>query len=1468
MRLKLTLQRGGSPQPEDLLIDVDSTVSVGQLAADLVGRDPERRSTAPLGPVTIRIDEGPGARSLPVSVALADAGLQSGQTISVVGEAQAATTTTGTVEVAAVLKVIAGVNAGREFPLRFGSNTVGRDRNNDIVLGDPLISRSHVRFNISDVAEAIDLGSANGIIVDGVQTDRAILDPTTEIEIGETRMTVLLRNPSEGSSANSPVTRFNRSPRIDPDFTGATLTPPTPPDPAGRNRIPLIAALAPLVLGAGMFALTGRIESVLFIAMSPVMLVGNVIESRVFGKRQFATLSQTFADDLEAFGVTAREALADEVIGRCAEHPSIAETVAAVTERSPLLWSRRPDGQRFLRCRIGLGNLPTRVQFEIPDGRGKPPELMEQLTSVVSVFRLVQNVPVVADLKEVGAIGVSGARRAAIPVATSLVAQLAALHSPSELVIAAVIPASSCADWEWLKWLPHVDSDTSPVHTDGLAASTGAVNRLIGELEQIRAQRRTITSARSGLYPHVPAVLVIVEDDAPMDRPTLVDLVEHGASAGIHVLWVSRHRSLLPAGCHAFVDCGETGEEVTVGFTNTATLVDHVLPDRLSAENLTSTARSMSPIVDAGAKGRNDSALPRSVSGLRVLALPANGQSQAISERWTESITGRSVSSGSDSQRGGHLRAVVGVADGDPFVLDLRSQGPHALVGGTTGAGKSEFLQSWVMALAAAHSPARVTFLFIDYKGGAAFSECVKLPHSVGLVTDLSPHLVRRALVSLNAELQHREHVLRQKDAKDIFELERRGDPDTPPALVIVIDEFAALVQEVPTFVDGVVNVAQRGRSLGLHLILATQRPAGVIKDNLRANTNLRIALRMADETDSVDVVETKEAAYFDGAIPGRAIAKIGPGRLKLFQSGYFGGWTSDVTPPPTILIAPLRIGAGAAWPSRAAGTTANDDGPNDLARLVAATAQASDMAGIPAPRKPWLNELAAVYDLARLQLPRTDADLVFGVYDDPTHQRQALISFRPDTDGNMLVFGTSGAGKSTLLRTLALVAGITLRGGPCHVYCLDFGTRSLKMLEDMPHVGAVIQGDDHERVVRLLRELRQIIDERQERYRNSQAESIVEYRKRSGNATEPRILLLVDNVGAFRQAYEPSDRAAWFDMFQSIAAEGRSVGVHVVVTADRPGGVSTALASVIPRRLVLRLAGDGDYAFLGVPTDGFSAQSPPGRGFTDEGEFQVAVLGGSANVARQAVAAKALADDPRLSSENQHAPEIRRLPELVRLAELPIMVGDLPALGISDETLAPIGFRPNRSLLVAGPPGSGRSTVLATLALSLHRARPEVQCVLFAQKRSPLRTLLPWTAWGDEPSDIDAIAISMLRDLQTRDTDLGDVAIFVEGLADLLDTSAEANVLALLKLCVGNGALVVAESETAVLGRLWKVEFMKSHRHGIVLQPQTADGDAVLKTPFPRIGRNEFPPGRGIYVAGRSQTKVQCAVPETDVAG
>ncbi|WP_460370949.1 FtsK/SpoIIIE domain-containing protein, partial [Actinocorallia lasiicapitis] len=242
-------------------------------------------------------------------------------------------------------------------------------------------------------------------------------------------------------------------------------------------------------------------------------------------------------------------------------------------------------------------------------------------------------------------------------------------------------------------------------------------------------------------------------------------------------------------------------------------------------------------------------------------------------------------------KRGGTTAVPIGSGTGGVVTLDLRADGPHGLVAGTTGAGKSELLQSLIAALAVRNRPDEMTFVLIDYKGGAAFKDCAALPHTVGMVTDLDGRLTERALESLAAELRRREQVLAAVGAKDLDDYVQDGRGRAPlPRLVLVIDEFATMAAELPGFVDGLVDIGRRGRSLGVHLILATQRPAGVVTAEIRANTNLRIALRVTDAEDSSDVIDAPDAARIPKALPGRCFVRSGASSLTAVQTARIGG--------------------------------------------------------------------------------------------------------------------------------------------------------------------------------------------------------------------------------------------------------------------------------------------------------------------------------------------------------------------------------------------------------------------------------------------------------------------------------------------------------------------------------------------------------------------------------------------------
>lgn len=1462
MKIKFTLQRPAGPV--DLVATVDSATTVGELADYLAAADPAGSHL--IGPHQLTIGlAGPPPLSIDPRQTVAESGLRSGGsiTLSAAGDAYADPHRAS----AAVLRVLDGPDAGREYPIARGASVVGRERGCEVRLSDTMVSRRHARINVTDVIEIVDLGSANGVMIDDMAVPRSILRSADVVQVGDTRLSVRLLQANGDASVPGTAVGFVRSPRLDPSFEGVVLKAPEPPERPGRQRFPLIPLIAPLLVGAALYLITRSPTSLIFVALSPIMMIGNSVESRLGGRAAYKRALIEFHEDVDSLLAEATAAAQAEAAARLNEHPSTAQCAEAVRTGNPLLWTRRPGERGFAELRLGLGSQPARNSIELPDPKRTARALFTELRTKTAPFADVSDVPVVSQLGA-SALGIAGPRTLALPVARSMLIQLVAQHSPAEIIMAALTSTQTAPDWDWLKWLPHSSSPHSPLTCRQLTSTTTGGAALISELEELLAHRSDAGLERVST---VPAMLVLVEDDAPVEHSRLVAIAEHGAAHGIHLIWLAADRAALPAACRTFVEVAGDGTSGSAGFVHTGVAVRPLQLATLTIAETAQLAQRLAPLIDIGARVDDASDLPRSLSLLTINGVELASSPEAVIERWTEN---RSILTGpfappTPPKHAGSLRAVIGQSANEVHALDLRTDGPHALVGGTTGSGKSELLQAWILALAAAHSPQRLTFLLVDYKGGSAFRDCIELPHTVGLVTDLSPHLVRRALTSLSAELKYREHVLATHGAKDLITLEKQGVVDTPPSLVIVVDEFAALVNEVPEFVDGVVNVAQRGRSLGLHLILATQRPAGVIKDNLRANTNLRLALRMADEEDSADVLGSPQAAFFDPALPGRAVSKTGPGRLVPFQTGYAGGWTTEQPSPPDILVEELGFGNGAVWQRPDEDAAPVELGPTDIRRLVASVAGANLLAELAPPRRPWLSELKAIYDLSHrdeVNSRRTDTELVFGVRDDPDSQAQPSVAFTPDRDGNLAVYGTGGAGKSTLLRTLAIAAGFTVRGGPCHVYGLDFGARGLSMLEELPHVGSIIAGSDHERIVRLLGWIRELVDTRALRYSRLNAGTITDYRRLADAHHEPRILLIVDGVAAFRQAYESTDRLRWFDMLTSIATDGRPVGVHVVLSSDQRAGMTTALASAVQARVVLRLAGEDDYGLLGVARDVLSASSPPGRGLFGGSEIQVAVLGGTPDVVEQAAAIRRFAESMRRAGASAAQP-IEKLPDLIQLTDLPTSAVDRPVVGMSSGTLAPFTVEPRGSFIVSGPPGSGRTTTLLTLVQSLRAWDTRVRFHYLGNRRSTLASVSFWSGRAYGVVEVAEYAAKLAVDLANGLATDPLAVVIVESIGEFVSGPADVALQDLAKICIAQDQFLIVEGETStVTGSFGFLGAAKTSRAGLALAPDQSDGTTVYRTSFPRTNRGDFPPGRALHVAlGRTEV-VQIAYPTKDI--
>ncbi len=565
-------------------------------------------------------------------------------------------------------------------------------------------------------------------------------------------------------------------------------------------------------------------QLLLFAALGPISLLAGALGDRWGSGRARRRELAAHALALEESRARLTAALRSERERLDRAHPDPAAVLANAERRLGGLWS----GSGCTRVRLGLGDVPTRVVWAEGTTQTRPS---------------VAHAPLVVDLGDLACLGVVGSSAFTDGHLANLVGQLCTANAPHELSVSV---ASSDPQWSWVARLPHANGVGPDIRPSPSAPGGGG------------------HQGRSGCR----HVLVV-----PRSGPRSAGLVKAALADGAVVLVAAWTRTELAAGCRAVVHRVEAGHVLDGPDGSVPFVPDLVAPwwvDRLS--------RALAPVRCAD---------PRATAGMPTrltLADAVGGELTAhgVAERWRAREAAQASTSATST-----LAAVVGSTPQGPFVVDLCRDGPHVLVGGTTGSGKSEFLRTLVTSLAVSAPPEELTFVLVDFKGGAAFGPCAGLPHVVGLVTDLDDHLVSRALASLRAELRRRERILASVGANDLtaYQRLRVAGSEPVPRLVVVVDELRALVEELPEFVTGLVRLAALGRSLGVHLVLATQRPSGALNAEVQANVSLRIAFRMRDRADSVDVLDDAAAAGIAPSTPGRALARGADGSLVTFQS-------------------------------------------------------------------------------------------------------------------------------------------------------------------------------------------------------------------------------------------------------------------------------------------------------------------------------------------------------------------------------------------------------------------------------------------------------------------------------------------------------------------------------------------------------------------------------------------------------
>ncbi|MBO3662740.1 FtsK/SpoIIIE domain-containing protein [Microbacterium stercoris] len=1440
MSMRLTLRDSpAEPGGRSWLLKVDEATTVGEVAESL------------------GVSPGLLTREADPTIPLASAGLLSGAIVPPLAADEPAP---GTVR----LEVIGGPFAGAAIPLERGQTiTLGTGESDDVRIADPSLAPAHLTIQTAFGGPGDPLLAtvtpAPGAVVRVNGTDITAAErivPADLVQLGSLLVRIGMAPASDADLTDAVGARgYNRPSRIQPQRTPPTLLlPGDKPDEQEGSPLPWLSAVIPVILGVTMAMIFQRPVMLIMAAASPIMVVGSFLTQNRMARKKGLKTEQQWIDEIHK----AKGRIAEMVKRQRLEawyrlpDPVVIRDIAL----RPLsrLWERRMRDVDAAQLRVGVTELALDVRFE---GGGK--DRGEERVGVSPA-------PVAVDLRE-GVAGIAGPADAVRAAARSMVTSFATLRSPRDAEVIILCDEAQDADWGWTQWLPHTTI------ADGVSAMVGNDDDTRRERlrEIVVALDLRMRMAGQRGY-EAPTEVLIVVDGARRFRmlPGMVPLLEYGPAHGMHVLALDSDRSRLPEEAKSVVVVDSSDPSMAT-LQTPSEYYSTVLLDGMSVAACERIARSLCSIQHVSGVG-DEAMLPQSVRMVDLLGIDLEDASPLV-RRW--------------SAQPRNTYVVVGAnADGE-FALDISRDGPHALVAGTTGSGKSEFLQALVIGLAMANRPDALNFVLVDYKGGSAFADCERLPHTVGMVTNLDARETERALASLDAELKRREQVLRDMGAKDLDSAWAR-DPETAARrglarLMLVIDEFAELRTELPDFIDGLVRIARVGRSLGVNLVLATQRPSGVVTPEMQSNISLRVALRVVDRTDSSDIIGSGEAAFIAPSTPGRGFARLSPAAAPVpFQTARVAGIrpgvqrTVKVLPPK----APLEwesLGFPPRFPQAAKAAENHDHDDTDLRALVNLVTAATEQLGIPKNPSPWLMPLPATLPLDRFEGEDLgETEIVLGLEDVPADQAQRTLTWDLASGSHLLFFGGALSGRTTALRTVLAQVVQRFSPGDVHLYAADFGNGALLPLADAPHCGAVVTPLDAERLPRLMGRLLEDLSHRQGVLSDAGVGNIAEQRRLApaGKAL-PYAVVAVDGWERLLSVLNPDAAIAFRDQFLRLLREGPAVGVRVVLAGDR--GISgDKIATFIDTQYILPMRDPGDYRAAGIYSRDLPTNLPPGRVLfgADGDEAQLAVIGRETSGEAQTTALRRVVESVRdawdLGIENTMARgetpagpvpfRVDAMPKYVALsAALELPVADSSAsrglvVGVGGDSLAryTLEWPEDGGFTVLGGRRSGRSSAMElVLAQLLERGEPLLIAAPRASGFSARARAagLPFIENGTlTPMELDELIAPY-----------GDKVVTV--MVDDVEQFKNAPVEHALTGIKHRARFIVAaeiESVSTLFGGPY-VEAKRSRR-ALVLQPQASmHGTQAAGTPVPKFMLGNVPAGGGVLMtpAGWVQVRV-----------
>jgi S-DNA-T family DNA segregation ATPase FtsK/SpoIIIE len=1048
----------------------------------------------------------------------------------------------------------------------------------------------------------------------------------------------------------------------------AVEAPPQAPKAVPVNPVARLMPLAMLVAAVGMMAFyftsgAGSARNPMFLFF-PVMMLVSVLGSVAYGARganHCAELNrdrQSYLRYLDALDVATSQVAHDQHRALWWSHPDPDALWTLVG--GPRMWERRPGDADFGRVRVGTGHQPLCTAL-VPPTLGAAEE-HDPLT-VAAMRRLIRqrstitDVPVVVALCEHSVLSVEGDVSAARALMRAMVCQLAVSHGPDHLAIAAAVGPETRDEWDWLKWLPHHQ------HRREVDA-VGPLRLVYGSLSE--------------------AV------DAAPDW-TLV-IADGGATTGFDATRLD--------GRITVVDVGATLAAAANGLRVDIDALGH--PDALTCSQALTCARRLAPYrLGVPSDGAHQSNPGRGWLDLMGIDDPTR---MDIDRQWT-------------SSGGRVIEAVpIGVAqDGAPVRLDINEaaqngMGPHGLCVGATGSGKSEFLRSLVLGMVAAHPPEALNLVLIDFKGGATFLGLDRLRHVAAIITNLADeaHLVTRMSDALVGEMHRRQELLRSAggfaNVADYDRARAQGRPlGSLPVLFIVVDEFSELLSHHPDFAELFVAIGRLGRSLGMHLLLASQRLDEGRLRGLETHLSYRICLKTFSAGESRAVLGVPDAYHLPSS-PGAAYLKTAAGDLTRFQTAFVSGVVDTAAVAPRS-VSPRRFTAA---PVSAPEATAADVARRRRRTVLDTVVDRLAGHGTPA-HQVWLPPLTTsptldmlvTGDLRGLRVP-------IGLVDRPFEQRHDVLTVElSGAAGNVAIVGAPRSGKSTALRTMMLALAEANDPAEVGFYCLDFGGGGLSSLRDLPHVGAVAGRRDLDLCRRTVAVMQSVIRAREERFRRLGIDSVVDYRARRA-ACDPGVredpfgdvFLVVDGWATLRQEFDALEAP-----ITALAAQGLSYGVHVVLTASRWAELRPALKDQVATRIELRLGEPAESEMDRKRARQLGAAGP-GRGITGDGrEMLIALPRWDGHATPSGLGEAVAAGVARLRDRygGRCAPPVELLPSRIELSDLVARTRPSAAhllIGMGERELQPVtvDFAAQPHLLVLGEAESGKTALLRLL--------------------------------------------------------------------------------------------------------------------------------------------------------------------------